>query len=182
MEDLLSFISLPHTRAELQQGDDNDGSYPRWFNSKECIFSNGSTEVTVVTDDDEEDEEEVEAEAEPAPKRTRQVTQSVQVLDADIAKATLLASVLMRHSDTEQGVLIKDSVSGQWKEDPTIVEQLSVWTVWSVKARPNKTVSVLKLPGAALTLDFQHQSRPRQAKTGQFITLSPVASDPPLPS
>ena len=119
VEDLLSFISLPHTRAELQQGDDNDGSYPRWFNSKECIFSNGSTEVTVVTDDDEEDEEEVEAEAEPAPKRKR-VTKSVQIAEADMVKAEFLALVLMRHSDTEQGVLIKNSVSGQWNEDPAI--------------------------------------------------------------
>ena len=57
----------------------------------------------------------------PDPKRKR-VTKSVQIAEADMVKAEFLALVLMRHSDTQQGVLIKNSVSGQWNEDPAIVE------------------------------------------------------------
>ena len=56
VEDLLSFLSLPHTRRELQEGDLSDGSYQEWCNSKQCIFTNGSKETTWVNDDEEAEE------------------------------------------------------------------------------------------------------------------------------
>lgn len=178
VEDLLSFLSLPHTRRELQEGDLSDGSYQEWCNSKQCIFTNGSKETIWVNDDEEAEElgeeDALEEAVPPDPKRTR-VTKAVQLSEADMVKAEFLALVLMRHSETKQGVLMKNSVSGQWNEDPAIVETFSEWTVMNVKAKPPKAVHVFKLAGA-LTLDFQHQSRPWQAKTGQSITLSPVAS------
>ena len=179
VEDLLSFLSLPIQRRVLRGDADEDcaGQYPDWgsgFNP--CIFSHGVASSINVEEDLGEEGEEEEGEEERAPKKTVRMRMVVQIPEEDMLKAELLATILLRQSSTEQGVLIWDATIAQWKEDPKIVETLSDWTIMSIKASPPKAVKVFKPAASALVFNFQSQSRPHQVQTEQSITLSPVAT------
>ena len=170
VEDLLSFLSLPHTLQFARDANSVcDAAYPsQWATVKaDCIFTQGVVGVSMIDEDDEGDEGEQDVQddaseatdegggsAAPKPKKQKRTEVAVQLGAVDLDKVEYLSGVIMRNTSSKRGVIIKNN-AGQWIEDPKLQELLG-WEVKSLKVnkpggKQPKNVTVLKLVSARVT-------------------------------